>query len=402
MNFVRVAAYHLLGMILFFFAIQYAAAETEYVFANIADTTQGFSKFGRPSLNDLGEIAVGVEYNTDLNGDGRIDFLDTGILAGKATGISTVIDASNPVYDRIYISTTFRNNVGEQSVLATVQNEDFGRIESQLLINPSGTVTTIASSADGFSFGGNAATLNNRGVAAFTASRPGNEGGVFTGNGDTLNTIANFNRDPIQGSSGRPDINDAGVVVFQSSFDNLGDNVIAMGSGGPPTITLDTSGQFNRFGSSPQINNAGTIAFEAKLDTGEAVIAKKADDSIKILAIAETGSFSVPKINDAGLVIFVRTIVGESSVLYVADELDRNSVLETGDPLFGSTVANVAANSIDINNRNDIVFRYILDDGRIGVAVATVVPLPATGGTILISLLCLSFTQLSRRRRLAA
>jgi hypothetical protein len=150
------------------------------------------------------------------------------------------------------------------------------------------------------------------------------------------------------------DVNDAGEVVFL----NAASNTLYRGSGGAPQVVADANGHLSGFaGIGPPfppeteytarfgINNAGTIAFHAGLDSG----------GNGIFATPGTGAFPV---------------------------------IQPGNPLFGSTLR--AAEFGDINERGQIAFYYSLADGPVGIAVATPVPEPSGAALVIVALSALA------------
>ena len=140
-----------------------------------------------------------------------------------------------------------------------------------------------------------------------------------------------------------PVLNDSGTMVFFARLVPVGEEEgIFTFSGGPITTIADSSGPFNGF-RQPSLNNSGTVAFLGSLDTGESGIFTGPDPS--------------------------------------ADE-----VIGTGDPLFGSTVAQFFMDRESLNDSGQIAFYYELADGRIGVARADplVTPVPEPGTLFLL------------------
>jgi hypothetical protein len=90
----------------------------------------------------------------------------------------------------------------------------------------------------------------------------------FTNIADSSGQFSGFN--PI------PSMNNSGTVAFIASLDT-GESGIFSGSGGPTTTLYDTSGPFSGFGgfdsffniTGPSLNDSGTVAFIASLDAGE-------------------------------------------------------------------------------------------------------------------------------------
>jgi len=77
-------------------------------------------------------------------------------------------------------------------------------------------------------------------------------------------------------------------------------------------------------------------------------------------------------INNSGDVAFTGdTLLGEGIFVERTGASHAVPVLQTGDPLFGSTVVGLSNGRFSLNNRGDIAFRFVLADGRSGIAVAS-------------------------------
>jgi hypothetical protein len=114
--------------------------------------------------------------------------------------------------------------------------------------------------------------INNRGDIAFEESVDGESiPGVFVTRGDGFQTIAAPDPDVIVG---RPNLNDAGTVVFHRFFNFEPGEELVKGNGGPLTVIADTTGPFQSFGhffgfQAPALNSHDDVAFYADLDSDE-------------------------------------------------------------------------------------------------------------------------------------
>ena len=78
----------------------------------------------------------------------------------------------------------------------------------------------------------------------------------------------------------------------------------------------------------------------------------------------------------AGPLLFVALgFIGFPIAIYLtfqqADHESLVTVLQSGDPLFGSTVSTLAFGRFSLNDHRQVVFRYTLSNGRTGIAIAT-------------------------------
>ena len=206
------------------------------------------------------------------------------------------------------------NDLGQISFAARLDARDMptGDNIEAILRTEGKKLTTIASTADQFTFFGFDTSINNNGEVAFMAELDDFDEGLFSGSGNKrsgitthyLTSTSNFD-----GSDSRPSINNVGNIAFDESvnFDSgifvgregsfqtitepdvfvqkpvLNDSgtaafytsffdeanqefveEIAIGSGGPLTTVADTRGDFAFFGfRPPSLNNAGDVAFHA-------------------------------------------------------------------------------------------------------------------------------------------
>jgi hypothetical protein len=81
-----------------------------------------------------------------------------------------------------------------------------------------------------------------------------------------------------------------------------------------------------------------------------------------------------PDINDAGLVAFRATLDAGGAGIFTGPDAVNDRVIGTGDALFGSTVTDVFF-ARGLNEDGSLAFAYTLANGRQGVALA-VVPEP--------------------------
>ena len=334
-----------------------------YTFTNIIDESGPLSYFRTPAINnegvatffaidDLtglgvfavdGEVVLEIAANEHLadfskviipaiNDDGTVVFSanladgTSGIFAGTGGPFAPVIDDSSEFF---LFNDPAINNAGEVAFRAEY---DTGIREEGVFKVLDGTLTTIADDAGAFCCFGLYPAINNHGDVAFHAfldALPND--GIFVGNGKNLITIANTSGAfEFFGFNTAPSINDHGVVAFRAELDN-GEAGVFTGNGGLTATIADTSGPYDQF-LNPDINNAGTIVFGARLDDGR------------------DGIFTGP-------------------------DPVRDKVIIQGDDLFGSTLTLVVFYR-GLNEQGDMTFRYQLENGVEGVAVASPVTLP--------------------------
>lgn len=124
----------------------------------------------------------------------------------------------------------------------------------------------------------------------------------------------------------------------------------------------------------PVINKEGTVADVAFLDTGLEIftgnakgVTARTDPTSPLFVDSEH-----PSINDFGIVAFSVTLAAGGNAILVESTGGASPVvvIKTGDTLFGSTVTTLFVGRFALNNHNELVFQYRLNDGRSGVAIA--------------------------------
>jgi hypothetical protein len=286
-----------------------------------------------------------------------------------------------------------------------------------------GVRTNIATSGDVFSNFGDAVVINAAGVVGFDAAIPnGGEKVILTSDGYSTKTIVDSIQQGLLGGPflGISSINASGTVTFLGVRSD-GSRAIFAGNGGPLVAVVDTANSsFDTLGNSA-ISASGEVAFLGSREDGsEGIYAGPGGATV----IVDTNNpnfvdFLDPVINDAGVVadgaflsngavevitgngraITARTypaspffafidnvtINNRSVVAFFADEASGGqgifieitggdspvALIEVGDALFGSTVTSVNLGRFSLNTRNQVVFQYNLQDGRSGIAIAS-------------------------------
>jgi hypothetical protein len=213
---------------------------------------------------------------------------------------------------------------------------------------PDYTFTKVADSIeDGFSpFSFDCSSINNRGDIAIKTARvvPRSSQlvqGIYRANvGKTaLTTIAEVD-DGFDFLGTSPSINDLGQVAFAvRDFTQRGSQFvetqsIRRGSGGKATTIATSADRFSQFGFEPTVNNSGTVAFKAQLNTfdefnndqglfsgngakGSALTTHYLSSTSKV---SEFSSLSRPSINNLGDVAFEASLDGVGPGIFVTDD----------------------------------------------------------------------------------
>ena len=361
-----------------------------YSFVKIAGATgHPASLFQEVAINNLGAVAFA---RTAPNG------VQT-LFTGRGGALTKIADTAGP---NEFISGW---DVNRNGVVAYHVNFDHdtvipGIAATGVFTGNGVTNRLVARSSDRiFSVGG--AAINDKGqVALSTASEPfGGVTTVVTRYPDRLIGVSS------SANLAAGDINNRGVVAF-STF-TVEDRMF-IGSGGKPTVIVETEGtNLLLFQSGPRINEAGVVAFNARLDTGGQGIFTANNPGVRTIVDNVSGPFaglglSAPAINNRGVVAFEAN-KKEFHAIYTGIDPIADRVIQTGDPLDGSTVERLSTGSHGryLNDAGQIAFWAQLADGRTGIYRAdplslnvAAVPEPATLGLVATT----GLTVLVRRR----
>jgi hypothetical protein len=335
-----------------------------YTYTLITDSTGPFSTFsGFPSISSLGTVSFIA----------TLDRGEAGLFTSDGNAISTIVDTSGPISS--FGSFPAINSSGAVAFRGTLD----GGGQGIFIGNNASCCSTIASIGSQFS-GFNGVAINAGGTVVFDAAgagRPGlitGETGIFTGTGgNCCTTITNMHVPLIPPTI--PAINDAGTVAF------VGPNQDAIFTGNAISCCSKIV-EGEGFGS-PSINLAETVIFP-----GRGVILSGSALTCCTIIADDPGigapPAAFPSINNAGTVAFL----GSQGIFTVSDQI-RNTVIQTGDLLFGSTVIDVSF-ARGLNDAGQIAFGFSLADGRSGIARADVIPEPGTFVLVASGLACLA------------
>jgi hypothetical protein len=346
-------------------------------FANVADSTQGLSGFSQfPAINNQGAVAFVA----------RQDGADQEVFKWEGRDLRT-ISSTNGTNFTSFADDVAINAAGIVAFHAGLNTG--GRATGIFTSDGLTTKTIVDSTAQGLSgLGFGSPSINAAGTVAFFAPRIGFRSSViFTGNGgaltpvlDTLNS--NF------GAFGNVAINASGEIVFRGVLKDRNEGVFVITpkrnepsdgqSAGPASVidVVDTISSPDFFGfGDPVINDSGLAAdFGGGASRVEVLsgnsggITARTDPSSTFFADIEH-----PSINNRGAVAFSAFESNGAQGIFV--ELTGGAspvaVLQTGDPLFGSTVTAVSVGRFAFNNHFRLAFEYELADGRSGIAVAS-------------------------------
>ncbi len=345
---------------------------SRYKFTQISRSSASHSVFRGSAINDKGTVVFEGFVNAASP--------PSGIFTGSGGKNITVVDGSP--FTHIFYSPTINNN-NIKSFIGTFYSPDFAQSYSGVFNKKNGQITTIADSNGKFSYF-SSATINNKNTIVFNATLDTGESGIFVSkNGeitkiaDTNDRFSNFNSgfDTVGGNGppsafAIPSINDAGTVAFHATLDT-GATGIFIGRGKGTVKIADNTGKFNSF-SAPAINNNGTVAFLAQLDNGRHGIYKKKRGQEIETFVDDSGPFSFfqsdPALNDQGQIAFLAYLyAGGGSGIYTGKNPVTNKVIAAGDPLAGSRVVDLVIAGRGLNNAGQVTFEALLENGQTAV-----------------------------------
>jgi hypothetical protein len=204
---------------------------------------------------------------------------------------------------------------------------------------------------------------------------------ILSGNGGPLTTIAD--QAGLVAPGGYPLVAEDGTVAFigiDSQTDRFG-------------VYLSRDGTLHQVGTQDDIgrsrflplamNDRGTVA------TGRGTLGTGGADGPKPLFELTSGRLAGNfAINDRLDVVFEGVLDNGLRGIFAGPDPIADKVIADGDSLFGSTVRQVEfLGDGGMNNRGDVAFHYELADLRVGIAVAKAVPEPTAAALLWIAVL---------------
>jgi hypothetical protein len=353
--------------------------KAHFTFVNVADNTQGFSGFLKfPTINNSGTAAfVAVDKDRKQGvftwhdgqiativseSDGRVASFGDDVAINVAGVVAYDANVTGVLNDRAIFTS---DGLSTKTIVDTNEQGLIGRFLGSPSINDAGTV-------------------------AFFAERQNRSQVVFAGDGESLAVLADTSNSNFS-SFGDAAINNSGKVVFLGFLkdfspgvfitDALKDLTNSNDDAAPVTTAVadPSSPAFSDPGVSfedPVINARGIVADVAFLSNGNLAVftgnsrglALRTDPSSSLFTNSEH-----PSLNNRGAVAF--SVDESSGARGMFVELTGGAtpipVLQTGDPLFGSTVSTVSVGRFALSDSLRLVFEYELQDGRSGIAVAS-------------------------------
>jgi hypothetical protein len=326
-------------------------------FVNVVDNTQGFSFFGSaPAINNA--LAVAFES------------AGTGVWKwynGRFTAIATSADGLRSFGDVVVI-----NSAGRVGFSAGVVSGN----DSIIATGDGGALNVIASANAAGLIGGQflgISGMNERGDVVFFAFRKGfGSQAIFAGKGGQLTPVVDTSTDTTFSGLGNADIDASGKVVFHG-FPTDGTEGIFLRDNTLHDL-VDTNNPSVGGFLDPVINDKGTVGSAAFLNAGGMAVFTANPRGItprtNSSSFSSVDNVSINNLDDVAF--FVTEASGRNGIF--VEPAQGNTpipVIETGDPLFGSTVVALSVGRFSLNDGGAITFRYELADGRSGIAIAS-------------------------------
>jgi len=347
---------------------------TQIRFENVADSTQGFSDLSQfPAINNEGSVAFVATQGAEQK-----------IFKWERRDPKTLASTGNSPFT-FFTDDVAINDAGTVAFRATLST---GQRAAGIFTSDGLVTKTIVNSTDqGFpGFGIGTPSINASGTVAFQAFRSGFRSNViFTGNGGSITPVLDTLTSDFE-TFGAVAINASGTIVFEGVQKDRSSGIFLIkpkrdgdGTNGAATASVidvvdsNNHPDFFQFGD-PVINNRGVVAdfgaggttLEVFSGNGRGITARNNPANNPFIDIEH------PSLNNHGAIAFSALKANGDQGIFA--ELTGNAslvpVLQTGDPLFGSTVAAVSVGRFAFNDHLQLAFEYELLDGRSGIAVA--------------------------------
>ncbi len=337
-----------LGLLALLLSLPQSAGALEYSFTKIADSSV-FGIFPAPIINDPGTVAFFSERRTGLGGG-------FGIFTGSGGPVTTIVDNSGP-FSGIGRPRSI-NNAG------TVAFRGFKDTVGEGIFTSDGLTTTLIAETTGPFLGFNSdVSINNIDTVAFLALLDAGGQGNFISTGGVITPIA-VPGGPFTSINSPPALNDAGTIAFIAGLSSGGQGIV-VSDGTTTTILLDTTGPFSGF-SGIAVNDTGTVAALASLGPGEQAIITTDGTTTTVVVDNISGPFSNLggsfSINNAGTVAFNAILDTGDFGIFIGPDPIADKVIGNGDPLFGSTVTSLGFRNGGLNNPGQIAFFALFAD----------------------------------------
>ncbi len=388
-------AYLKLSAFLLITALSLASATAGYQVRDFVNSRDGLigDGFGyAPVINNNGMIAFAAA--TSLY-DGQV-----GLVYGNLNAPGTLHRLNN-VYNGSMVTYAFAIN--DANDLLWVQEHDGLRMLATA--NPATPdAPTFYNATASSSLSGRSIGMNQTGFFTFRDTLGGSVISIFDSNTSALRTLTVSGESRWEGPSV---INDQGQMLYGT--DNAGGGLFLYDWNSGSTTALTPSNVTIPEDQSlptvqPTLNGNGLAAFFAKEgeQTGLYTLdINSPNGEAFLIATIEEYVINPLSINDSGQLLFVELKMGDQGwedSLQLWDGNALHTLLETGDSFAGGTISELFISGYALNEKGEVVFGYLLEDGTRGIGYASI---PESSAVLLIALGGVMLGVLHRRRSLA-
>lgn len=366
-------------------------ARAQVGFRQIADSEGlALEAFDAAKLNDAGTVV----FFARLQGEDV-----EGLFSGSDPTADTVVDT------RGAFTAILGHALGPDGTVVFLARTASG---FGLYTGPDPTADLFVAGGDTFPGLGGIASVNGAGTIAFHGATGEAESGHFTGPNPGTDTLVD-NSGPFESFLSQPVMNDGGEFAFVAKLDDVEgeDEEVTTGATGvfagpdpEADLIADTSGTFQRFTSlSPSINSSGEVVFRGETVSAQGIY-RGPDPELDQIAdsAGDYGVFGEAAINDAGTVVFQADLDSGGTGIFTGPDPMTDAVIRTGDTLFGAAVTDLLFwGHGALNNQGEIAFVYELETGAMGVAVAPEPGAAALSVTLVAALGACAAPRLRRR-----
>jgi len=327
-----------------------ASSRQPYTFVKIADNSDALASMTNPALNNSGTV-VFLAYP---RGGG------SAILMGDGGDLTTVADnASFPDFNA--------PSLNESGIVAfSVREANSGRGLAIYAGRP-GNLVRLADLADGpYADLNSLVKINNRGYAVFWGqlAAGGERIAGRSVTGGSIETIVQTNA-VFGGFDQAPSVNNSGTVAFTATLQSGIRGVFTIRRNTLTTI-VDSSGAFHVFSGAVNINERGSVAFHALLVAGPGGIFTGTQKSVLQPVVDDTTTFTSLRTgigfsNDAA-VVFQASPIGAGSGLFTGPDPENDAVVRAGDVIDSRVVTGVQFFQ-GLNDHGQVAFVAFFQDG---------------------------------------
>jgi hypothetical protein len=354
------------------------AGASVYTFNLVADTTTAapngsFTSFSLPAIS--GDT---VAFRGFYSGG-------QGVFTGSGGPLTTIAKTGDAAPAGAF--TGFTNPTISGNTVAFIGSYSGARA---IFADNGGARITIVKTGDAAPFGtfsnfGNSSVSGN--TVAFSGFYGSTGRGIFTGNGGPITTVGSST------NVGEPALSGS-TAAYWAFFGNEG---IFTGSGGPQTRIVGSGdpaplGNFVSFNSAVSISGS-TVAFQGNFSGGRGIFTGNGG---ALQAIAKTGdaapvgtfnNFDAPAISGsiAAFKGYYNNGVSGGLGIFIGSGGQLDTVIKTGDSLFGSTVSSLFFDrfGLDADGSGDLAFFYQLANGNSGIAIASPAAIPEASSFVI-------------------